>query len=122
MSGESSEQMSAPFTGPPDATMARLRPLVAHDPVAAFEDLLLRRLDSTATVVHLEAALREAARLLGRDIGVEVDCSSEPERSKCCPPTTPRTRRQYRLFDQQERLDPGIRPAKPNQALFEPTC
>jgi glycerol-3-phosphate dehydrogenase len=56
--------------GPADLVDVRLRSLVAEESVLTLDDLLLRRLDSTAIVVDLDAARSQATRLLGREIGI----------------------------------------------------
>jgi glycerol-3-phosphate dehydrogenase len=84
LSGESLERAFAPLAGPPDLVTARLRALVAHESVVTFEDLLLRRLDSTASVANLDAGRRQAERLLGCDIETEVNCAAGLQLSTDC--------------------------------------
>jgi glycerol-3-phosphate dehydrogenase len=61
---------AAPSMGSADLVDARLHSLVAEESVLTIDDLLLRRLDSTAIVVDLDAARSQATRLLGREIGI----------------------------------------------------
>ena len=68
LSREGLECAGAPLAGPADVVAARLRALVANESVMNVDDLLLRRLDSTATIANLAAARQQVLRLLGPEV------------------------------------------------------
>ena len=72
-SDEGLARAAASLVGPAAAADARVRALVAQESVVRIDDLLLRRLDSTAIVANLDAARQHAARFLGGEIGIDVE-------------------------------------------------